>query len=106
MVKEQIANTGILPSTTSADDGYSTQQRRDEVLGLGLKVVSINGAKGKKLIEPQQWNSEPTKHYVLRSACRVPLPQYGSNSCRRFARGGQVAYLRGAEPFALTGVRR
>jgi hypothetical protein len=59
MVKEQIANTGIIPSTTSADDGYSTQQGRDEVLGLGLKVVSLSGAKGKKLIEPQQWKSEP-----------------------------------------------
>jgi hypothetical protein len=29
------------------------------VLGLGLKVVSISGAKGKKLIEPQQWKSQP-----------------------------------------------
>jgi hypothetical protein len=24
MVKEQITNTGIIPSTASADDGYST----------------------------------------------------------------------------------
>jgi len=59
MVKEQIANTGVIPSTASADDGYSTQQGRDEVLGLGLKVVSISGAKGKKIIEPQQWKSQP-----------------------------------------------
>jgi hypothetical protein len=59
MVKEQIANTGVIPSTASADDGYSTQQGRDEVLGLGLKVVSISGAKGKKLIEAQQWKSQP-----------------------------------------------
>src|SRR5271165_479742 len=58
-VKERITNTGIIPSTASADDGYSTQQGRDEVLGLGLKVVSISGAKGKKIIEPQQWKSEP-----------------------------------------------
>jgi hypothetical protein len=48
MVKEQITNTGVIPSTASADDGYSTQQGRDEVLGLGLKVVSLSGAKGKK----------------------------------------------------------
>ena len=59
MVKEQITNTGIIPSTASADDGYSTQQGRDEVLGLGLKVVSISGAKGKKIIEAQQWKSQP-----------------------------------------------
>ena len=59
MVKEQITNTGVIPSMASADDGYSTQQRREEVLSLGLKVVSISGAKGKKIIEAQKWKSEP-----------------------------------------------
>jgi hypothetical protein len=59
MVKEQITNTGVVPSMASADDGYSTQQGREEVLGLGLKVVSISGAKGKKIIEAQQWKSQP-----------------------------------------------
>ena len=57
MVKEQIANTAIIPSIASADDGYSSQLGRNEVLGLGLKVVSIDGAKGKKITEAQQWNS-------------------------------------------------
>ena len=59
MVKEQITNTGVIPSMSSADDGYSTQQGREEVLGLGLKVVSISGAKGKKIIEGQKWKSQP-----------------------------------------------
>jgi hypothetical protein len=59
MVKEQITNTGVTPSMASADDGYSTQQGREEVLGLGLKVVSISGAKGKKIIEAQKWKSQP-----------------------------------------------
>jgi hypothetical protein len=59
MVKEQIVKTGVVPSTASADDGYSTQQGRDQVLCLGLKVVSISGAKGKNIIEPQQWKSQP-----------------------------------------------
>jgi transposase, IS5 family len=57
MVKQQITNTGVIPSMASADDGYSSQQGRKEVLGLGLKVVSIGGAKGKKITEAQQWNS-------------------------------------------------
>ena len=35
------------------------EQGREEVLGLGLKVVSISGAKGKKLIQEQQWKSKP-----------------------------------------------
>src|ERR1700730_11323072 len=59
MVKEQISNTGVIPSMVSADDGYSSQQGLEEVLGLGVKVVSISGAKGKKIIEAQQWKSQP-----------------------------------------------
>ena len=57
MVKEQITNTGVIPAMTSADDGYSSQEGREEVLGLGVKVVSISGAKGKRLLEAQQWKS-------------------------------------------------
>jgi hypothetical protein len=59
MVKEQITNTAIIPSMASVDDGYSSQQGREEVLRLGVKVVSISGAKGKKIIEAQQWKSQP-----------------------------------------------
>jgi hypothetical protein len=58
MVKEQITNTGVIPAMTSADDGYSSQEGR-EVLGLGVKVVSISGAKGKRLLEARQWKSRP-----------------------------------------------
>src|ERR1700738_1198766 len=59
MVKEQITNTGVIPAMTSADDGYSSQEGLEEVQRLGVKVVSISGAKGKKLIEAQQWKSRP-----------------------------------------------
>jgi hypothetical protein len=48
MVREQIANTGIIPSMASVDDGYSSQLGRNEVLGLGLKGVSIGGAKARR----------------------------------------------------------
>src|SRR6195256_447855 len=61
MVKEQITNTGVIPAMTSADDGYSSQEGREEVLGLGVKVVSISGAKGKRLLEAQQWKSRPSR---------------------------------------------
>ena len=57
MVKEQITNTGVIPSMASADDGYSSQEGLEEVLGLGVEVVSISGAKGKKIIEARQWKS-------------------------------------------------
>src|ERR1700738_20562 len=59
MVKEQISNTGVIPAMASADDGYSSQEGLEEVLRVGVKVVSISGAKGKKLIEAQQWKSQP-----------------------------------------------
>ena len=59
MVKEQITNTGVIPAMASADDGYSSQEGLEEVQRLGVKVVSISGAKGKKLIEVQQWKSQP-----------------------------------------------
>jgi hypothetical protein len=58
MVREQITNTGVIPATSSADDGYSSQEGLEEVLQLGVKAVSISGAKGKKLIEAQQWKSQ------------------------------------------------
>jgi NTP pyrophosphatase (non-canonical NTP hydrolase) len=50
-----------LPCSTlpSADDGYSSGQGLEELLRLGVKVVSISGAKGKKIIEVQQWKSQP-----------------------------------------------
>jgi hypothetical protein len=57
MVQEQINNTGVIPSMISVDDGYSSQEGRAQVLSLGVKVVSISGAKGKKLIETPQWKS-------------------------------------------------
>ena len=57
MVEAQISHTGTVPSVVSVDDGYSSQQGRDEVLAMGVGVVSISGAKGKKLLEAQQWKS-------------------------------------------------
>jgi hypothetical protein len=36
----------------------SSQQGLEEVLGLEVKVVSISGAKGKKIIEAQKWKSQ------------------------------------------------
>jgi hypothetical protein len=59
MLKEQITNTGVIPAMASADDGYSSQEGREEVLGLGVKVISISGAKGKRLLQAQQWKSQP-----------------------------------------------
>jgi hypothetical protein len=53
----------------SAADGYSSQLGRKDVLGLGLKVVSLGGARGKKITEAQQRDSRPYRRaWVERSA--------------------------------------
>lgn len=59
MVSEHITNTGVVPTLVSVDDGYSSALGRAEVLHLGVDLVSISGAKGKKLIEAAQWKSQP-----------------------------------------------
>jgi hypothetical protein len=51
---------------TSVDDGYSSQQGREELLSLGVKVVSIGGAKGKKIIKARRHNKmSPARHSSL-----------------------------------------
>lgn len=83
MVKEQIHNTGVTPSMISADDGYSSQEGRDEVLGMGVKVVSISGAKGKKLIPEQEWKSpEYRRARTERSA--IESLMYSLKECYEF----------------------
>lgn len=57
MVSAHITHTGVTPSSVSVDDGYSSQEGRAEVLALGVTVVSIGGAKGKKLIAAPEWKS-------------------------------------------------
>lgn len=57
MVREHITNTGVTPSMVSVDDGYSSAHGREQVLSLGVKVVSISGAKGKALIGAAHWKS-------------------------------------------------
>lgn len=63
MLDEQIRTTGVIPQTVSVDDGYSSQQGQEEVRQRGVKVISIGGAKGKKITSAQLWN-----HPVYRQA--------------------------------------
>ena len=48
MLKEQITNTGVIPSMASVDDGYSSQQGREELLGLGVKVEASAEPKARR----------------------------------------------------------
>lgn len=57
MVEKAVANTGVIPHLVSVDDGYSSREGHDRVRELGVKIVSISGSKGKKLLGAN-WNEE------------------------------------------------
>ena len=57
-IRDSIRRTGVVPELVSTDDGYASAKGRDELRGMGVKIVSISGAKGKKLTDPEDWASE------------------------------------------------
>ena len=56
VVLDHWERTGVLPSLVSSDDGYSDQSAREDLLKTGVAVVSISGAKGKKITGTEEWN--------------------------------------------------
>jgi len=57
-IRESIKRTGVIAELVSTDDGYASAKGRDEVLGMKVKAISISGAKGKKLTDDEDWQSE------------------------------------------------
>ena len=57
-IVDSIMRTGIIAQGVSTDDGYASKKGRDALLGMGVKQVSISGAKGKKLSGEDEWNHE------------------------------------------------
>jgi hypothetical protein len=58
IVMDGISHTRVIPDIISADDGYSNKEIRKYFLEEGVKVVSISGSKGKKIIGEEDWISE------------------------------------------------
>jgi IS5 family transposase len=56
VVLDHWERTGVLPQLVSTDDGYCNQSAREDLLKAGVEVVSISGAKGKKITGAEQWN--------------------------------------------------
>lgn len=56
VVLDHWDRTGVLPKLVSCDDGYSNRSAREDLLKTGVEVVSISGAKGKKITPDEQWN--------------------------------------------------
>jgi IS5 family transposase len=57
-IADAIKRTGVIAELVSTDDGYASANGRNALLGMGVMDVSISGAKGKKLIDPADWDSE------------------------------------------------
>ena len=58
LVRAHRLTTGVVPEAVSVDDGYSSAAGRQDVLGLGVKDVSISGSKGKKLTPAELYDSD------------------------------------------------
>lgn len=55
---DSINRTGVVAELVSTDDGYASEKGRKELQDMGVKIVSISGAKGKKLTTQMDWESE------------------------------------------------
>lgn len=58
IILDAISRTRVLLDIISADDGYSNKAIREYFLEKGVRIVSISGSKGKKIIGEEDWLSE------------------------------------------------
>ena len=57
-IRDSISRTGVVAELVSTDDGYASAKGRSAVLAMGVKDISISGAKGKRLTDPDDWKSD------------------------------------------------
>ena len=57
-IGDSIKRTGVLADLVSTDDGYASAKGRDDLREMGVRYISISGAKGKKLTDVSDWESE------------------------------------------------
>jgi len=57
-IGDSIKRTGAVAELVGSDDGYASAKGRDKLMAMGVKAISISGAKGKRLTDPDDWNSE------------------------------------------------
>ncbi len=61
LVNQHVGRTGTVPVCVSVDDGYSSEKNWTELKLKGVAVVSMNGAKGRKVIPDSEWDSDAYK---------------------------------------------
>jgi hypothetical protein len=52
------SRTGTIPDLATVDDGYASRANVEALHDIGISIVSISGAQGKKLTPDEDWNSE------------------------------------------------
>jgi IS5 family transposase len=58
MVDAVMGRTKVLPSVVSVDDGYASAQNVEQLKERNIRVISINGAKGRALTSRADWESD------------------------------------------------
>jgi IS5 family transposase len=58
MVNVVARRTGVVPTVLSVDDGYASKANMDAMKAQGIKVISINGSKGRAITARAAWNSD------------------------------------------------
>lgn len=58
LTEQHIERCHTIPHTVSVDDGYSSAGNRKKLRELGVKTISMNGAKGRNVTPEQEWESE------------------------------------------------
>lgn len=58
MVDEVISRTKVIPKVVSVDDGYASAENKKALKDRHIEVISINGAKGRALTSPADWESD------------------------------------------------
>ena len=56
--RDAIRRTMVMPEKISTDDGYANKRVRAQLLEMGVKVVSISGSKGKRIISAEDWEND------------------------------------------------
>jgi len=58
MIDEVIGRTKVIPSVVSVDDGYASAKNVEQLKDRKIEDISINGAKGRALTTPEDWESD------------------------------------------------
>jgi hypothetical protein len=115
VIGQGIANTGVVPRVVTIDDGYTGAIQLEESLALGVEVVSFSGARGKRLLGAERWESEPYVEarrarngaesgiYVLKK--KVGFEQLAANGQER-VRGEQYEKVLAYNAFKIVALRK